>query len=159
MTEITPALGLPAYLLGRRIAGQRKRTPVAYLYNGVRLPALPEWDKRTYPYAAISSATMGGATVYYLVVSTVKLNFKRVFSYWYFYPQEDGRLQNYAPKQSENTWELMELGSNTVITSEFTAGSTGIAAVSDTVVWANYDLSYSNGSAYISASEPVPVYE
>ena len=30
-----------------------KKEPVAYLYNGVRLPALPEWDKETYPYALI----------------------------------------------------------------------------------------------------------
>ena len=25
-----------------------------YLYNGVELPELPEWDKNTYPYACIS---------------------------------------------------------------------------------------------------------
>lgn len=25
-----------------------------YLYNGVELPALPEWDKETYPYAVIT---------------------------------------------------------------------------------------------------------
>ena len=28
-------------------------TPVAYLYNGIRLPALPEWDRGVYPYAYI----------------------------------------------------------------------------------------------------------
>lgn len=34
------------------IAGSR-REPVAYLYNGVRLPKLPEYDKSVYPYAVI----------------------------------------------------------------------------------------------------------
>lgn len=34
------------------IAGS-KREPVAYLYNGVRLPKLPEYDKSVYSYAVI----------------------------------------------------------------------------------------------------------
>jgi hypothetical protein len=37
---------------------------VKYLYNGVELPVLPEWDKKTYPYATIDSvATMTQITV------------------------------------------------------------------------------------------------
>ena len=40
---------------GNWVARQRgkKKTPVAYLYNGVRLPGLPEWDKTVYPFAVI----------------------------------------------------------------------------------------------------------
>ncbi|MBR5862186.1 MAG: hypothetical protein IKZ08_02550 [Bacteroidales bacterium] len=30
-----------------------KKEPIAYLYNGVQLPKLPEWDKEQYPYAAV----------------------------------------------------------------------------------------------------------
>jgi hypothetical protein len=30
-----------------------------YFYNGVELPALPEWDKEAYPYAAIFPLTNG----------------------------------------------------------------------------------------------------
>jgi hypothetical protein len=43
------------WLVGRRIAGQRtkQKTPIAYLYNGVQLPPLPEWDREKYPYAVI----------------------------------------------------------------------------------------------------------
>ena len=43
--SLSPDQKLAAYLLGRRIAGQRRkqdRVPVAYLYNGVRLPGLTE---------------------------------------------------------------------------------------------------------------------
>lgn len=42
------------WLVGRRIAGQRSRKePIAYLYNGVQLPPLPEWDREMYPYAYV----------------------------------------------------------------------------------------------------------
>ena len=61
MTEITAALGVSAYFLGRRIAGQRRkpeRVPVAYLYNGVMLPALPEWDREKYPYAYMTTSIL-----------------------------------------------------------------------------------------------------
>ena len=43
--SLSPDQKLAAYLLGRRIAGQRRkqdRVPAAYLYNGVRLPGLTE---------------------------------------------------------------------------------------------------------------------
>jgi hypothetical protein len=41
-----------------------------YLYNGVELPALPEWDKETYPHAIIRTITNneGEITIYRLKV-------------------------------------------------------------------------------------------
>lgn len=60
---------LNAFMLGQRLrpglmgVGVEERTPFAYNYNGLVLPALPEWDKMKYPYVvytdggAIASAT------------------------------------------------------------------------------------------------------
>lgn len=69
MTEITPALGLSAYFLGRRIAGQRRkpeRVPVAYLYNYVRAPQLPERDGEVLPCAVLATYLRGTAVLYFL---------------------------------------------------------------------------------------------
>lgn len=45
-----------------------------YLYNGVELPALPEWDKIAYPYAAIGKHTYtDGITAHYFVARNTPL--------------------------------------------------------------------------------------
>ena len=47
-----------------------QKQPVAYLYNGVRLPKLPEWDRETYPYATIS-------VISHMTALTVTLTFRK----------------------------------------------------------------------------------
>lgn len=137
MIEITPGLAMSAYLLGKRIVGQRKRTPVAYLYNGVRLPGLPEWDKVKYPYAFIASQN----------------------SRWFLYCFSDekkvssaGSVTIIAPGAGfiygDNRWE------------EYSSGGLLLRPI-----WSNYDIYYSDtsddelsGTLYLANSEPVPIY-
>jgi hypothetical protein len=37
--------------------------------------------------------------------------------------------------------------------------NSAIVAIADTLVWANFDVLNANGSVYLPASYPVPVYE
>ena len=52
-----------------------QKEPVAYLYNGVRLPALPEWDREKYPFAVIwyTPGFLGIGSYYYLIISQTEI--------------------------------------------------------------------------------------
>lgn len=126
------------WLVGRMIAGMRgKREPVAYLYNGVRLPKLPEWDKETYPYAYLEYADK--ASTLYCVKSTATVG--------------DGYL--WFPNDTE--------GIRCVLLLEKWGGYSDYSPSSinaDRIIWANVDvLNYADGSVWLAASDPVPVYE
>ena len=49
-----------------------------YLYNGIELPALPEWDKSKYPYAFIANTANQG---YDLYVCSFKVDFEINYKY------------------------------------------------------------------------------
>ena len=114
------------------------RKPTAYLYNGIRLPALPEWDKAKYPYAFIET-TFG---MYYLRVLANPLT-----------PDGDSFRFN-APglvagaKMDVTNYELIgwyewkEVTENT-----------------RTPLWSNVDVLNEDGTVFLAASDPVPVYE
>ena len=122
--------------------------PVNYLYNGVKLPKLPEWDKTVYPYAAISSS---GKNSYYL------------------------RLLRYDAQYQINSWGDFAFKSTPALTSNYTASSgwgdftenssgayispTYSETVSVGVRWTNFDLLNEDGTVFMEASEPIPVYE
>ena len=118
------------------------RTPVAYLYNGVRLPALPEWDREAYPFAVI---TDGGTRPKLWLLSGAT-----------FGPNNDGtewRVKcdsylSYSQSRVSYTWAY--------VTKADTASD--ICEITD-VVWANFDILNSDGSVYLAESVPIPVYE
>lgn len=116
-----------------------------FLYNGVKLPALPEWDRNRYPYAFIYIVTLDGTTgVYTLVVSG-----SSVMGY-----DGNGIIcpaatvgQRYTV--SEDSWAAA-------------ADSDDFYIKRDNLiytVWANFDVLNSDGSVYVAASDPVPVAE
>ena len=134
MTEITPGLGMSAYMLGRRIAGQRQRKPTAYLYNGVNLPPLPAMKEAFY----FIGLRAGVYHVYsYSSIKTVR---------------SDGTMAVLAYTDSYtlngDKWEENRTG-----------------ALNFTPIWANHNILYSDsaegvgGTVFLSASEPVPIYE
>jgi hypothetical protein len=151
---------LIGWLTGRRIAGQRKKTekvPVAYLYNGVRLPKLPEWDKEKYPYAIIALVgTSGfGGSIYSLRMP------------------EDNSVVTYgdANTQAINA-NKSSLFSNVMGVTDENASSKSWADVKqysmgdidnyidlDTIIWTNFDIYKTDGTLYLAASDPIPVYE
>ena len=130
------------FLVGRQIAGQRKtaeKVPIAYLYNGVQLPPLPEWDTEAYPYVFYTNGFMGiGAGI--TCISGMEY-YDNNGSYSFHYT---GAIK-YNVK--DNGWGEPTVYSDTK--------SCAISAVK----WANFDVLNSDGSVYLEATDPIPVYE
>ena len=134
-----------------------------YLYNGVELPALPEWDKAKYPYAVIGTFTTYGGddgftlltnkrlwllkepyvlgskfgALYYIKTPETLANPEAGTTYCYFNCLEEN---NYA------VWEFFE---------EKEADGNGMTI--NAPEWSNYDVYTTDGTLYLAASEPVPV--
>lgn len=119
-----------------------------YLYNGVELPALPEWDKNVYPYAVIYNTGWGS---YYFIVSKNRLYIQnttidgssRPFL-WYL-----AECPSWLKSDTEDLWTDRGLYKY-----EGTLISTGAY-----VLWSNHDIRNPNGTIYIAASDPIPVPE
>ena len=138
------------WLVGRQIAGQRRaveKQPVAYLYNGVKLPALPKVEG--YPYAIIRSfphyqyAYLSIAPEYvfttdWLGISAVVRFPKGLISYLVRWDGDDG-----LPSE----WSEEAVISN--------SSDTNLEAIS----WSNFDIYTPSGDLYLAASDPIPVYE
>ena len=119
-----------------------------YLYNGVELPALPEWDKEQYPYAFITHINL--AVVYYNYTL-------HVYSSYRFATNDKGN------------WAIINVGAAkscyTLASTNYDAWGAfkdkedgGLApAVESTVVWSNFDVLTEDGTLYLAASDPVPV--
>jgi hypothetical protein len=136
---------------------------VAYLYNGVRLPKLPEWYKEKYPYACISRYTNDtGETEFYRLClydkegvlqrawSTYDLTAPKGTTYEGYYIYETG---------DPDAWTYWALQSGGPTNNP----GTYIIPVKDAgwdFVWSNIDLYNEDGSfAYSGGPDPVPVYE
>ena len=112
------------------------KEPVAYLYNGVRLPKLPEWDRETYPYATLS-VLLGNYFCAYRIRP-------------YFMGSGISVEQTSAYKEAvliDGLWDTLEDGT-------MNADVVNMLPV----FWTNFDLLNEDGSVYLAASEPVPVY-
>lgn len=141
-----------------------------YLFNGVELPALPEWDKETYPYAIIS----GPYTVdeiegeYYVLRCTnlhheyenggyVRVSSAQLYSLGCYYTTSAEIAEKIASTYvSVGVGEWGELIDVPAIQSSIKGSD---------VVWSNTDIYYSDdysnealaGTLYLPASDPVPV--
>ena len=155
--------GFELGLAGFSFPYSKHRKPTAYLYNGIRLPALPEWDRGVYPYAAIICYTNTGTTDFdWLILSTSPMSMKVGSWAVYLMSENAGSSIRYVHTTLATEWERredkdFEFESDTVI-------ETTIAAYR--VVWSNVDMTYhadtkegTAGELFLSASDPVPVYE
>lgn len=131
---------------GNWVARQRGKAkqPVAYLYNGVRLPALPEWDKAKYPYVYISNG-FSGIGRNYVCFQNIEYGKTDDGSRCIVVPVGTGMSGLYSNDQ----WK-----EPTVTTEE-----KRIAIPNSTMLWANFDVLDEDGTVCLAASEPVPVYE
>lgn len=110
-----------------------------WIYNGVELPPLPEWDKATYPYAFIDC--LDGE--YELYVATVR----SVRDGDTYGPERAGRGRLYNPNFADGTWEG---GSRSLNYSEFSSFE------EYPLIWTNHDMiDLADGSVYFAASTPV----
>lgn len=159
--------GLALGLAGKPLEFAKVKEPVAYLYNGVRLPKLPEWDKTAYPYAAIYTyhgASEAQNPIYRLIVSDGP--FAIVHKTFVLLGKEYDALEwdgNYIAKWKIATWDYWDADGSGTGGSFF-----GLEDATDAVVWTNTDIHYADDystdetladTVYLAASEPVPVYE
>lgn len=133
-----------------------QKEPVAYLYNGVRLPKLPEWDREKYPFVVVMQEV--SSSIYFAQAiaaplyteETVSLAGKSLFQLAYD--------QSYLLKsaiQETGTWgDWYE-----VPKAYFQGRLENDGATENVLVWTNHDILNQDGTVYLAASEPVPVYE
>lgn len=162
-------IGLVIELAIASLPVRKNKVPIAYSYNGVILPKLPEWDRSVYPYyivlPSISGSTFDPQTKTFLYLSTSKFS-RKVFvressffgeynDYW-FYAETDGDAVYYTYQPSiETGWTRNEYRDT-----EFLAGETAFNYSNADVCLANFDVkNYDDGTVYLPAAEPVPVYE
>lgn len=124
---------------------RKKRVlPVAYLYNGVRLPDINSvWTdelKAEYPYAVIHAGI--GIYGFYLVLLDMPL---RQDPNNFGFESNNSNFRRYGGNRASEEWTLEISG-------------TGYAPVAK-AMWANYDVYNVDGTIHITASEPIPVYE
>jgi hypothetical protein len=127
------------------------REPIAYSYNGVILPALPEWDREKYPYAFIYCAKPSDPTstyVLYLAGSVREYeNLTSVTGGWYSFIAGLPILKASATIGA-SAWSALEDYSSERM----------LGGVQSEYLWTNTDLHYGDVLAY-AASDPIPVYE
>lgn len=110
-----------------------------YLYNGIELPALPEWDKETYPYSVIVHGML-----HELHVSKEPFTCGTFPGYGLLIVLPAGHIKSIVDL-SNAVW-----GSFTTINYE--------NQTSAVAVWSNHDIiNTDDGSVYLKASDPVPV--
>lgn len=126
-----------------------------YLYNGVELPALPQWDRKTYPYG----------TLYYLVSKNQYKLYATAVTGVYQTPTDSvitgyNKVVQFGSSSSEpkisgtltdGVWEYKD-GSGLYIAVSKKSGT-----VLAEIVWSNYDILDSNGAVYLASSYPIDV--
>lgn len=142
------------------------KSPTLYSYNGVELPDINEvWtDKETYPYAFLTRVDVG-ESVY---LNALYVTNKRP------YCNEDLQIavprpcvMFYCPTYTtlpdgftEETFED-EFGMPVGVWSEVIRidddGGEGVA--DSNAIWTSHDILNTDGSVYLSATEPIPVYD
>lgn len=136
------------------------RQPIAYSYNGVVLPGLPEWDREMYPYVAITHSGIddqGSADKAYLYLFTTEIYRDIADSYVGFCIRGSGdgsAIRYKIDKENGITgWSLDESFSKTY------SANGQIFLLGWPVSWANHNVLTTSGTIYCGKSEPVPVYE
>lgn len=120
------------------------REPVAYLYNGVRLPGLPEeWNPETHPFACLFTT---GGNVYTLRMMPSDSYYTTYFNKRVFM-SDNGCLEATNVTGDTDRFTLTERTGGVYI------------SLTDKTIWVNFDLVNEDGSIFLAASDPIPVYE
>ena len=132
--------------------------PVAYRYNGVELPELPEWDMEAYPYAIIAQNSDGDI---YFECATKLMQYGTFTSGGVSYTNPHylilaGEIASREYRfLSNNSW-----GEPKTAVWDRTDKTTNLRSRTEKVIWCNTDIpNIDNNTVYLAASAPVPVYE
>lgn len=117
----------------------------AYRYNGVKLPALPEWDTDALPYAHIQYIPYrDGSFIAHLRCSDQPFC---VAAGTVTNPEGAVMLiRSYVDGSSDYSWGT-----------EYTTENAVLSLDPDSVIWCNADITDESGTVFLAASEPVPV--
>lgn len=130
-------------------------TLVPYLYNGIKLPALVNWDKDLLPYATMYWHTI--SETYLVYYHSTKWIRKMIVKTYKHFPETPGlicgRLQ-LDPKKDVN-WSVV---GGKVSESWGDQNSESWDLDTFVPVWTNYDSLNEDGTLYFAGSEPVPAY-
>jgi hypothetical protein len=123
---------------------------VGYSYNGTVLPPLPEWDKTVYPYAVILHTGM--VTHYWYLILLPEVTYK-------FTESINPKWCLYVP-EGQMGFKVKSDSQKNVLSDKWESGTMwfGYKAL-ENVTWANFDLLNEDGTLYLAASDPIPVYE
>ena len=147
---------LTGYALG--LAGKPMpmgmRKPVAYLYNSVKLPPLPECDKETYPYAVLYKTLLSYRLCYLKHIQYTRNT--ETGKTLLVIPKTSIRYRNMTMGDNKGVWEELPLDADSEI---ILAVRTGSLPSSSGIEWTNVTLVDLDGNTVIKASDPIPVYE
>ena len=124
--------GLALGLVGAPLPYTGTAEPVAYLYNGIPLPVLPEWDKGSEPYAVIFR------------------NGQKDYGFW----------TGASPITITDSGKVSALTAEyrTATRWQWSEKSRPLSAT-NAPLWANYDVYASDGKTLLlAASDPLPLY-
>ena len=145
--SVVGSISMAVMLAGKHT--QEEQTPVAYLYNGVRLPKLPEWDRVKYPYAILiyhEGTLFGIKNGHWLYCSNSP-----------FVWNADTSIGNSAPTDGYLRTAINGGATEWGAVGEMSGSSA--TTIRGTAVWANHDVCNEDGTTYLPASDPIPVYE
>jgi hypothetical protein len=135
-----------ALALGLCSVGEVKKEPVAYLYNGVRLPKIPEVEG--YKYAFLRVDQYGHAHVLHTYVPMTT--------------DETGKyLGDYHPGVGNNRVYYRESTCYAGSDSWFTTAETSFVSKSLEPTWLSYDIvnPFTGEVVFAKSPDPIPVYE
>jgi hypothetical protein len=110
-----------------------------YLYNGVELPPLPQWDKTAYPFAAIDRQGDKSTGYAYFLRCTANQVKDTGITFLFYAP-----LRSY--KIVDDEWAY----------STDSDSNYGAPKSSHSLVWADHDV-YKGDTIVLAASDPIPV--
>lgn len=128
-----------------------------YLYNGIELPKLPEWDKSEWPYSLIFGQEHKGEIYYTLVLMKKRPEYGAIYTgestiHTVLAKGETFYTYDYlANIKFSDAWYL--IGEQTYTNEEYDYYYLSFIDV----IWTDTDILQSDGTVYLAASEPVPV--
>lgn len=119
-------------------------------YVGAILPPLPEWDKTVYPYALITEVVQG-ERYHFVAFSTKPMahpdNIMPEYIWYGTQPTDDGATIEYICRTTDNDGWVFKHDSSYFRDPLFN------------LRWANHDALNTDGTIYLSAIDPIPIYE
>ena len=127
-----------------------------YLYNGREAPYLPDYDAVAYPHLVMTVATKSSSSVSVgdisLCLSPYPLMFNGSNVVMSGAPERTKYLlYRYSPSNGDTEFSLK---------GEYSGGTANKVTYpsSEDAFWTNHDILNEDGSVYLAASDPIPVY-